>query len=126
VLIVEDDEAFAAYLQDTLSETAEIAVVGWGSNGLEALSLAATLRPDVVTMDIHLPRLDGVEATRLILAQHPQTAIILVSGSDYQERALDGRDAGASDYLRKSQVGTHLVDAVLSAVGAARASNLNQ
>jgi DNA-binding NarL/FixJ family response regulator len=126
VLIVEDDEAFAAYLQETLSESAEIDVVGWGSNGLEAISLATALRPDVVTMDIHLPRLDGVEATKLILAQHPQTAIILVSGSEYQERALEGRDAGAADYLRKSQVDTHLVDAVISAVGAARGSSLTE
>jgi DNA-binding NarL/FixJ family response regulator len=120
VLIVDDDEPFAVVLQDLLTRSPKIDVVGWASDGLQALSLAETLRPDVVTMDIDMPRLDGVEATKLILEQHPEMAIILVSGSDYQERALDGRDAGACDYLRKSLIEDHLVDAVLSAVCAPR------
>jgi len=120
VLIVDDDEAFAVMLQDMLTKAPEIDVVGWASDGLQALSLAETLRPDVVTMDLDMPRLDGVEATRLILAQHPEMEIILVSGSDYQEKALDGRYAGARDYIRKSRIEHDLVDAVLSAVSVAR------
>jgi DNA-binding NarL/FixJ family response regulator len=119
VLIVDDDEPFAVLLQDLLTASPEIEVVGWGSDGLQALSLTETLRPDVVTMDLDMPRLDGVEATRLILAQHPEIAVILVSGSDYQEKALEGHYAGARDYIRKSRIEDDLVSAVLGAVSAA-------
>jgi CheY-like chemotaxis protein len=84
------------------------------------VALARKLRPDVIVMDIEMPIMDGVEATRRILAARPTTRVIAVSGSDYTERALEARFAGACDYVRKSHVEEYLVAAVTAAATAPR------
>jgi CheY-like chemotaxis protein len=69
-------------------------------------------------MDIEMPIVDGVEATRTILARQPGLPVIVVSGSDYSERALEARLAGAHDYIRKSRLEPDLVSAILAAAPA--------
>jgi CheY-like chemotaxis protein len=73
-------------------------------NGQEAVRLAEQIAPDAVVIDIEMPVLDGVEATRLLHASTPDLPIVAVSGHDYDERVLEIRQAGADDYVRKARL----------------------
>ena len=73
-------------------------------HGREAVELAERLELDAVVMDIEMPVLDGVEATRLLRAAAPDLPIVAVSGHDYEERVLEIRQAGADDYVRKARM----------------------
>ena len=72
------------------------------------MELAESLSPDAVVMDIEMPTLDGVEATRLLRAATPELPIVAVSGHDYEERVLEIRQAGADDYVRKARMAEEL------------------
>jgi DNA-binding NarL/FixJ family response regulator len=109
ILLAEDDGAFSASLEALLEADGRFQVVGRARNGREAVELARTLKPDAVVMDIEMPEMDGVEATR----QLPSTVPVLaISGHDYEERVLDIRSAGALDYVRKARVDCELCDAL--------------
>jgi two-component system, NarL family, nitrate/nitrite response regulator NarL len=82
----------------------ELAVVGRARNGQEAVELAEALEPDLVLMDIEMPVLDGVEATRLLHERMPDLPVLAISGHDYEERVLEIRNAGAVDYIRKARL----------------------
>jgi NarL family two-component system response regulator LiaR len=115
VLVVEDDDAFAAALTALLEADGRLEVAGRACDGREAIELAEALRPDVVLMDIVLPGIDGVEATREIRRKQPTTAVVGITGSDYEERALELRDAGAVDFVRKGRLDPDLVEIVVAA-----------
>jgi DNA-binding NarL/FixJ family response regulator len=115
VILVEDDDLFAATLIASLAADPRVAVLARARNGLEGVALAESLVPDVILMDIEMPVLDGVEATRRILAARPQAKVVIVSGSTYEERALEARDAGAFDYVPKSRIEEDVVAAILAA-----------
>jgi CheY-like chemotaxis protein len=83
-------------------------VAGKARDGREAVELAARLAPDAVVMDIEMPVLDGVAATRLLRAATPELPIVAVSGHDYEERVLEIRGAGADDYVRKARLAEEL------------------
>jgi len=83
-------------------------VAGTACNGREAIELVERLSPDAVVMDIEMPVLDGVEATRLLRAAEPELPIVAVSGHDYEERVLEIRRAGANDYVRKARLSDEL------------------
>jgi DNA-binding NarL/FixJ family response regulator len=116
VILVEDDDLFAETLIAALAADPRLEVLARARNGLEGIALAESLAPDVILMDIEMPVLDGVEATRRILAARPQAKVVIVSGSSYEERVLDARDAGAFDYVPKSRIGEDVVAAILAAV----------
>jgi CheY-like chemotaxis protein len=78
-------------------------------NGREAVELAGQDAPDAVVMDIEMPVLDGVEATRLLRESSPDLPIVAISGHDYEERVLEIRNAGADDYVRKSRLEEELL-----------------
>jgi DNA-binding NarL/FixJ family response regulator len=84
------------------------AVAGRACNGQEAVELAEQVEPDAVVMDIEMPLLDGVEATRRVRASAPRLPIVAVSGHDYEERVLEIRRAGADDYVRKARLADEL------------------
>ncbi len=84
-----------------LAGIAGVEVIGEAEDGVEAVEQALLLAPDVVLMDIVMPRQDGVEATRAILARRPQTAIVVLTGSRLQHKILDAVRAGALGYLSK-------------------------
>ena len=95
--MVEDDDSFAEALRELLEADGRLEVVGTARDGREAIELAEVLRPDVVLMDIVLPVMDGVEATREIRRRQPTIPVVGITGSEYEERALEVQDAGAVD-----------------------------
>jgi DNA-binding NarL/FixJ family response regulator len=112
VVLVEDNDVFREALELLLGLQSEIAVVASVSDGTEAAAVTARLRPDVVLMDYRLPGLDGVQATRAVLAACPETAVVCLSAAaDVRERdALT--EAGAVACLSKDEG----LDAVVAAV----------
>jgi DNA-binding NarL/FixJ family response regulator len=115
VLVVEDDDDAALALTEALTDDDRVLVVGRARDGVEAVELAAALTPDVVSMDVQMPRLDGLEATRRIRQQSPGVRVIVVSGSMFDDRAEEARDAGACGYLPKARAAHGLAAAVLAA-----------
>ena len=108
ILVAEDDESFLDVIALLLEQDERFAVAGRARNGREAVELAEDLSPDAVVIDIEMPVLDGVEATRLLRADVPEVTIVAVSGHDYEERVLEIRRAGADDYVRKARLADEL------------------
>jgi len=119
ILVAEDDEAFLDALEAVLEADDAFVVVGRARNGQEALDLAEELQPDLVVMDIEMPVLDGIEATRILHERMPDLPVVAISGHDYEERVLDIRSAGAADYVRKARLEDEL-PAVAAALVAQR------
>jgi diguanylate cyclase (GGDEF)-like protein len=101
LLICDDSESFRTVLRITLAEQAEISVVGEAGDGQEAVDLALALSPDVVLMDVRMPLLDGVEATRQITAALPSVRVIALTGSDDRAVVSAMLEAGATAYCVK-------------------------
>jgi DNA-binding NarL/FixJ family response regulator len=125
ILLAEDDEDFSAALEAVLAADGRFSVAGRALDGRQAVELAASLDVDAVVMDIEMPEVDGVEATRLLQIERPGLPVIAISGHDYEERVLEIRAAGAVDYVRKSRVDEELVDA-LAALLSRDGSAVNQ
>ena len=121
VLIVDDDEHFAASLEATLSGDRRVQVIDSLRDGAEAVARCVESQPDVVAMDIHMPAMDGVEATRRIRDQDCPTAVILISGSMFTDARDLAAEAGAVGYLTKAQCARELLPAILEAARAPQA-----
>jgi len=104
ILVAEDDEAFLDTLVVLLEQDGRFEVAGQARDGGAAVELAAKVKPHAIVMDIEMPGLDGVEATRALRSSSPSLPIVAVSGHDYEERVLEIRSAGADDYVRKARV----------------------
>ncbi|HET8556442.1 MAG TPA: response regulator transcription factor [Gaiellaceae bacterium] len=114
ILVAEDDESFLEAIELLLEQDARFAVAGRARNGRAAVDLVKRHGFDAVVMDIEMPVLDGVEATRLLRAAAPELPIVAVSGHDYEERVLEIRSAGANDYVRKARLEDELPRALAS------------
>jgi CheY-like chemotaxis protein len=119
ILVAEDDASFLEAIAALLEAEGRFAVAGRAGNGLEALNLAKRLQPDAVVMDIEMPVLDGVEATRQLRERWPDLPVVAISGHDYEERVLEIRNAGADDYVRKARLATELPRVLAAVLGAA-------
>ena len=109
VVLAEDDASFSKALEALLHADGRFEVVGRARNGREAVTLARKLKPDAVVMDIEMPEVDGVEATRELA---PSVPVLAISGHDYEERVLEIRQAGAGDYVRKARIEDELCTAL--------------
>ncbi|WP_322816609.1 response regulator transcription factor [Chloroflexus sp.] len=112
VLIVDDQALIRTGIATLLSRKADIEVVGQAENGREALDLVASLDPDVVLMDVMMPVMDGVEATRKLAERGPGPAVIMLTTFHDDERVLQSIAAGARGYLLKDVDHRVLADSI--------------
>ena len=115
VLLVDDQSLFREALATLLGVREEVEVVGEAADGAAALECAARLQPDVVLMDLRMPGLDGIAATRRLRAQQPAVRVIALTTFDTDEEVFAALRAGAVGYLLKDVSSGRLVEAVLAA-----------
>jgi DNA-binding NarL/FixJ family response regulator len=112
VLLVDDQELIRVGFRLVLEAEADIEVVGEAADGDEAVQAVAAHRPDVVLMDIRMPRTDGIAATRAIVQQHAATRVLVLTTFDLDEYAFGALDAGASGFLLKDAQRAELTAAI--------------
>jgi DNA-binding NarL/FixJ family response regulator len=115
VLLVEDHGLVRAGLERLLSRVEDVEVVGGAADGAEAIRLVADTNPDVVLMDLSMPNVDGIEATRKIVAATPQAQVVVLTSVTDRERILAALDAGAVGYLLKDSEPQVLIEGIRSA-----------
>jgi DNA-binding NarL/FixJ family response regulator len=114
VLLVDDHALVRRGFRRMLEDDADVSVVGEASEGTEAVRLALELRPKVIVMDCAMPELNGIEATREILAKYPEAAILMLSMHSEETLVRQALDAGARGYVLKNAMDLDLVSAVKS------------
>ena len=112
VLLVDDQALFREGLRTLLSIYPDLDIVGEAANGEEALQQVQSLHPDVVLMDLRMPVLDGVTATRRLKELRPSSRVIILTTFDDDEYVFDGLRAGAVGYLLKDVSSEILVEAI--------------
>ena len=112
VLIADDQTLFREGIKDVLSNEKWIEVVGEAADGLEAVALAKKLKPDVVLMDIKLPKMDGICATKQIRLSVPEVNVLMLSSFEDEAHVLDAIQAGANGYLSKMLPAAELVNSI--------------
>ena len=116
MLLVDDHDLFRSGLRSLLEEQG-VRVVGEADNGTSALQLVSELAPDVVIMDLKMPGLTGVEATRKVSSIAPSTRVVVLTISDDDDDVMDAVMAGACGYLLKDSSIDHLIEGVRAAAG---------
>lgn len=112
ILLVDDHAILRAGLRAILRDEADIEVVGEASDGKEAVAKAERLLPDVALMDISMPVMDGLEATRRIHQNHPEMKVLVLTIHDNEEYLFQVLEAGGSGYLMKKSAVTELISAI--------------
>lgn len=112
VLLVDDQQLIRLGFRLVLQAQDDVTVVGEAGDGVQALGLVAELAPDVVLMDVRMPVMDGIEATRQIVAAHPDSRVLLLTTFDLDEYAYAGLRAGASGFMLKDVPPDQLVTAI--------------
>jgi DNA-binding NarL/FixJ family response regulator len=112
VLIVDDDDLMRAGLRGVLSSDPAIEVVGEAGDGREAAYRTRLLRPDVVLMDVRMPDLDGISATRELLATFPEARVVILTTFEQDDYIFGALTAGASGFLLKRTRPEELIDAI--------------
>jgi DNA-binding NarL/FixJ family response regulator len=114
VLIADDHRLFAEALEAFLSNDERIEIVGTARDGEEAVRLARAERPDVILMDIAMPKVDGVEATKQIRSNGGgPPCVLMLTGSNSTGDVARAREAGASAYVTKDRIASQLIDAIV-------------
>jgi len=112
ILIAEDHVVVRESIRQFLERGEKLEVVGEASDGEEAVKMASQLKPDVIIMDISMPKLNGIEATKQIKAQQPSATILILTAYDYEQYIFPLLEAGAAGYLLKDISGHELVNAI--------------
>jgi DNA-binding NarL/FixJ family response regulator len=114
VLLADDHPVLRRGLAEVIREEQRIELVGEACDGWEAVEMAGRLCPDVIVMDVSMPRLDGVEAVRRIRAELPDCRVIGLSMYESDEMARAMREAGAAAYVNKSEAADTLIPTILA------------
>ena len=114
ILLADDHQMFIESLRLMLDGEADIKVVGVAGNGLEVFTLARELKPDIVCMDIGMPGMSGVEATRRLIAAFPEIKVVALSALSEKRYVIEMMDAGASGYVTKAEACSELLRAIRS------------
>ncbi len=120
VLIVDDQTLFRSGLARLLEEDPRVQVIGQAVDGADAVKKTAALKPDVVLMDIKMPNLDGIEATRKIMAEHPEVKVLVLTTFDADSYVLQALHAGASGYVLKNSQAEAIVSSILAVMSGER------
>jgi two-component system, NarL family, response regulator DesR len=118
VLLADDDGNYAASLRRLIDEQPELTVVGVANDGQEAIRLAGRLDPDAVVVDLHMPRVDGVEAVARLRHEHPRLCLIALTGDSDTALHQAATEAGADGVLVKGQ----MIDALVERLHAGRSA----
>ncbi len=121
IMLVDDQSLLRAGFRMVLDAEDDLTVVAEAGDGAEAIALAASEHPDVILMDVRMPGVDGIEATRRITAAHPESKVIILTTFDLDEYAFGGLRAGASGFLLKDAKPSELI-AAIRAVASGEAS----
>jgi DNA-binding NarL/FixJ family response regulator len=113
VLIADDHRLFAEALEAILGGDERVTVVGRAGDGREAVELTRERKPDVVLMDLSMPVLDGIEATREIRRVSRRIAVLVLTGSNSRADVDRSREAGAAGYVTKDRIASELVEAIV-------------
>lgn len=117
VLVVDDHPVFREGFAALLASIEEVDVVGTAATGREALAAATQTQPDVVVMDVQMPEMDGIEATRRLLEQSPGTGVVVLTMSEEDGTVFDAIRAGARGYLLKGAEPAEVVRAITTVAG---------
>ena len=120
VLVVDDQTLFRTGLASLLASDARVDVVGQAADGADAVKLAAKLKPDVVLMDIKMPSVDGIEATRQITELVPGVKVLMLTTFETDSQVIQALKAGASGYVLKDSSASAIVSSVLAVLSGER------
>jgi DNA-binding NarL/FixJ family response regulator len=112
VVLAEDHKIVREGTRQLLEQSPELRIIGEAADGLEAVRLAVELRPDVIVMDVRMPGLSGIDATREIQKQNLATRVLILSAYDDDRYVFPLLEAGASGYLLKTASGSELIEAI--------------
>jgi DNA-binding NarL/FixJ family response regulator len=112
LLIVDDHEIFRRGLRALLEPSSEWQICGEAVDGLDAVEQCKSLKPDIVVLDVSMPRLNGLEAARLIRRENPESKIVIITQHDSPQIRSAALEAGARAFVTKSAVGSELVSAL--------------
>jgi two-component system, NarL family, response regulator DegU len=110
--IVDDHELARESLQNMLSDEIDIEIVGEAANGRQALSLCSRLRPDLILMDVRMPEMDGLAATKEVKQRYPETSVMMLTMHENPDYLLEALKAGAAGYVLKDAPQEEIIDAV--------------
>jgi NarL family two-component system response regulator LiaR len=114
VVLADDHAVLREGMRNLLEQQRDMTVVGEAGNGHEAVAAVRALEPDIVLMDVVMPRLNGIEATKQIKRTNPTTAVLILSAYDDDRYVLGLLDAGAAGYLLKNATGQEVIQAIRS------------
>jgi DNA-binding NarL/FixJ family response regulator len=112
IVLADDQPTILRMVRMILGEHAHLEVVGEAPNGLEAVSMVSILKPDVVVLNVMMPKMTGFEAARQIHAESPSVSIVILSTHKDDQFIAIARECGATGYVEKQDAGTELVNAI--------------
>ena len=117
IIIVDDHELIRKAIQTLIETSDDLQVVATASNGIEAVAEARAAYPNIIVMDISMPLMDGIEATKQILVQCPLTRVLMLSTYDTPDRIRRAMEVGANGYVLKDTMANELVDGIHALFG---------